>query len=342
MRLDVIDNSGAASMISELSKELGACRRARLATASLSRGGIGFIEEALHAGRASLRIQLLVGLYNGHTEAAALRRLFRMQKRFSGHIEIRIAQNGRFHWKTYLFESNRAVTAFVGSSNFTKDGLGVEGEFNIRIDSTRMSGVIGHIAETFDRVWKKHSVPLSVAIAEGFTSASNRSKEATIQIIPIIREILRAPRRSHTKRSPKKTAVMTSIEETVGRATIKVVKDKTDWYRKGFQWLVYTRKVDRDRLRKPGAFYLVEMQGKELQLSLNDVRDDDEFTTDDGRYFIAYRKRNGSVVKRVSPSTLALLRRAGVVEKKEDLQRDRRLSHANRETLDALLRVPHG
>jgi HKD family nuclease len=160
MRLDVIDNSGATSMIAELRQELDTCRRARLATASLTRGGIGFIEEALRGRPKNLRIQLLVGLYNGHTEAAALRRLLSLQKRFGQYIEIRIAQNDRFHWKTYLFEGRSRSAAFVGSSNLTKDGLGVEGEFNIRLVSTNTSGAMAHIAETFDHAWEKDSVPL--------------------------------------------------------------------------------------------------------------------------------------------------------------------------------------
>jgi len=121
MRLDVIDNSGATSMIAELRKELGACRSARMATASLTRGGIEFIEEAVSDSSGNLRVRLLVGLYNGHTEAAALRGLLGLQRRYGQYIEIRIARNERFHWKTYLFESRGRAVAFVAFSSINFD-----------------------------------------------------------------------------------------------------------------------------------------------------------------------------------------------------------------------------
>lgn len=340
MRLDVIDNSGATSMIAELRNELEICKKARMATASLTRSGIVFIEEALGDGRKDLHIQLLIGLYNGHTEAAALRRLFSLQKRFAQLLEIRIARNERFHWKTYLFESKGRAAAFVGSSNLTKDGLGVEGEFNIRLVANNMGGTFGHIADTFDREWARNSVPLNIGIAEGFAETSNRSKEFTRQIDPIIKELLRKPRRNRVRKTPQISSIMTSIEGPVGQATIKAVKDKTDWYRKNWQWMVCRRQADRERLFKPGGFYLAEFQGKNVRLSLNDCCAKDEFTTEDGRFLIAYQKRRGSVTKTVSPKTLILLKQAGVIKEKEDLRRDRRLSRASREALDAVLRVP--
>jgi len=242
MRLDVIDNCGATSMIAELRKELETCRCARMATASLTRSGIGFIEEALHEGPSTLRIRLLVGLYNGHTESAALRQLLGLQRKHGQKIEIRIAENQRFHWKTYLFESRGRFTAFVGSSNLTKDGLGLEGEFNIRLESKNASGTLAHLVETFDRVWDKQSIPLSIGIAERFSSASNQWRELARNIDPIIKEILRRPRRKRTIATPKDSSIMTSIEEIVCRATVKVVKDRTDWYRRGWLWMVCRQK----------------------------------------------------------------------------------------------------
>jgi hypothetical protein len=218
--------------------------------------------------------------------------------------------------------------------------LDVEGEFNIRINSLSMGGVLGHITETFDRAWKKHSVPLNVGIAEGFSSASNQSRNATLQIGPIIKGILRPTRRSSPREAPKDTTIMTSIEEFAGRATIKAVRDKTDWYRRGWEWMVFRRRADRDRLFEPGAFYSAELQGKSLSLSLNDVCDEDEFKTDDGQYLIAYQRRRGSVSRRVSSSVLGLLKGAGVARTAKDLLNDQRLSRPKREMLNSLLKVP--
>ena len=161
------------------------------------------LKRVLYKGPRKLRVQLLVGLYNGHTEAAALRRLLSLQKRFGKYIEVKVAQNARFHWKIYLFENMSRSTAFIGSSNLTRDGLGLEGEFNIRLVSANTTGTLAHIAETFDRLWKKQSVPLSIEIAEGFVPAFSASKDLTRKIDPIIKEILHRPRGNSGKKAPK-------------------------------------------------------------------------------------------------------------------------------------------
>jgi len=341
MRLDLIDNDGATCMIDELTKEVGTCRIARFATASLTSSGVQLIERALRAGNLSWHLRLLVGLYNGHTEAAALRKLLRLQKQRNGRIEVRIARNPRFHWKLYLFESEGRATGFIGSSNLTNDGLSVKGELNVRLTSAGLKGALAHVAETFDRVWEKDSVPLTVGIAEGFAPASTQSKNSLGQVDPIIKAVLRNPKRITRKRElPRETAVMTSVEGQVGGATIKAVRNKTDWYRKGWQWLVCSLRADQQRLTKAGAFYLAEFQDRKLQISLNDVRGEDYFRTEDGQYFVAYQKRKGSVIRNASSTFLAGLKREGVIKKKDDFRHDRRLSKSDREALNPLLRVP--
>jgi hypothetical protein len=115
---------------------------------------------------------------------------------------------------------------------------------------------------------------------------------------------------------------------------------KTTWERKNWEWMVYPRRSDRDRLRNAGAFYLVELHGRGGVLSLNDVRDDDDFRTEDGRYFVAYQKRKGSISKKLDPSVLSLLKEKGVVQKRADFRRERRISRVHREVLNSLLRVP--
>jgi hypothetical protein len=73
-------------------------------------------------------------------------------------------------------------------------------------------------------------------------------------------------------------------------------------------------------------------------LSLNDVRDDDEFRTVDGRYFMAYQKRKGSIAKRLNSKTLKVLREARLIRRKGDLRRNRTLGIQNRSLLNKLLK----
>jgi len=87
MVIEVIDNHGVTNMSAELTRSLTSCTSARLATASLTRDGMTAIENTLSPERGRFKVNLLVGLYNGHTEAAALRKLVTIQKRSGGSLE---------------------------------------------------------------------------------------------------------------------------------------------------------------------------------------------------------------------------------------------------------------
>jgi HKD family nuclease len=341
MNIDVVDNEAQSSMIAALRKELATATMARLATASLTRNGIKFIEEALNGNRKTLRVRLLIGLYNGQTEPAALRRLLRLVNSFGEHLEVKIAENPRFHWKAYIFTGRKGVTAFIGSSNLTADGLDAEGEINLRIAAISGSSVSRHIIETFDRVWGKRAVPLNAKIVERFVPVSRQSHDVMRQIDPVIKQILRPPKRTFRKDTPiPEPRIMTYFDEFPSRTTTRIVMDKTAWQRKGWSWIVFPRRSERDRMRNAGAFYLAELHKRGGLLSVNELRDDDDFRTEDGRFFIAYQRRKGSILRNLSPSVLSLLKEKGVVKRVSDLRRERRVSKAHREVLDGLLRAP--
>jgi hypothetical protein len=74
MLINVVDNSGVSSMAAELADRLASCSVARLATASLTRGGLSELQRVITTKRKPPLIKLLVRLYNGHTDSAALRK----------------------------------------------------------------------------------------------------------------------------------------------------------------------------------------------------------------------------------------------------------------------------
>jgi len=340
--IDVVDNRGVTSMAGELETRFREFDVARLATASLTRDGLAELERALTSGRKSLRIKLLVGLYNGHTEAAALRRLLTLQKRTGASLEVRIAQNPRFHWKVYMFSGQRRLVAYVGSSNLTGDGLGTEGEFNLRLSGTSRDRCLIHITDTFDRSWRKDAVPLDPTISETFASVSQRSHNITKGIDPQIRRILRRlrrPKRGGTRKVRGEASCYTFFEEIADASTQREVRHKTRWDSKGWNWMVFSAKAERDRLLRAGSFYLAEIHRTGGILSLNDVRDDDEFRTEDGRFFVAFERRKGSIAKSLKAKTLKALRDSGFILRKDDLRRNRTMGLRNRSLLSKLLKV---
>jgi HKD family nuclease len=342
MVIDVVDNRGVTSMAAELETCFRKFRVARLATASLTREGLIELQRALSTGGKSLTIKLLVGLFNGHTEAAALRRLLSLQKQAGGTLEVQIAKNSRFHWKVYIFSGHRRLVAYVGSSNLTGDGLATEGEFNLRISGTNRDRCLVNITDTFDRSWRKDTIPLDQKISESFASMSRRSIDLAKQIDPQIRRLLRRvprPVRNGTTKSKNDTFCYTFVDEFTKDSTNREVRRKTRWESSGWNWMVFSSKAEHDRLIDAGSFYLGEIRRNGGSLSLNDVRDDDEFKTEDGRLFVAYQKRKGSIAKSLTSKTLKLLREGGLISRKGDLCRNRTLGKQNRLLLNKLLKV---
>jgi len=300
------------------------------------------IENAISLERGGFKVKLLVGLYNGHTEAAALRRLLSLQKRAGSCLEVKVARNPRFHWKVYLFNTERHFTVYVGSSNLTRDGLGTEGEFNLRISGMVADRPLRNISETFDRAWRRDAVPLTEKISDNFAPISQRSLQLSKQIDPNIRKVLRTISRPKTKAREPRTrhsSVFTFVEEFAGPSTKKEVRKKQRWDAKGWEWMVFRTRAARDRLFKAGSFYLAEIHRAGGVISFRDVCEEDEFGTEDGRFFVAYQKRRGSVARRLNKRTLKLLKDGGLIVKKDDLCQDRRVGKANRDLLNRLLRV---
>jgi HKD family nuclease len=342
MRIEVIDNQGVTNMAAEVEAQCRRCTEARLATASLTKEGIRFIDKALSLKRNNLNLKLLVGLYNGHTEPAALRRLLGLQQQSGGALAVRVSKNPRFHWKIYSFVSSQSMKSYIGSSNLTSDGLSTEGEVNICLTGTSRDRIFANITDTFDKNWRNDSVPLDNAIVNNFVPIAEQSRKLISQIHPEIRKLLRGVRRTRSSAASKRTVeatTMTYLTQRAGRTAQRAVTGKTKWDIRGWDWIVYDTRAERDKLRDAGSFYLADLFQEGIFLSLNDVRDYDDFKTEDGRYFIAYQRRRGSIRKRLNRVTLSLLKTCGFIRKKEDLKRDRKLRHPQRVLLNRLLRV---
>jgi HKD family nuclease len=342
MMIDVVDNRGVTSMAVELKARFQEFDDVRMATASLTREGLAELELALGRGRKSLRVKLLVGLYNGHTEAAALRKLLALQKRAVSPLEVKIAQNARFHWKVYIFGGQQRRVAYVGSSNLTRDGLGAEGEFNLRLSGTSTDLCLVNITDTFDRSWRKDAVPLNQNISDKFAPVSQRSRNISRGIDPQISRLLRhipRPALNVTRTVRGEASYYTFVDEFAESSTQQNVREKTRWDSNGWDWMVCRTKSDRDRLLEAGSFYLAEIHRNGGTLSINDVRDDDEFGTADGRFFVAYQKRRGSIAKSLKAKTLRVLRNGGFILRKEDLCRNRTIGLQKRSLLNKLLKA---
>jgi HKD family nuclease len=102
--------------------------RADFAVAFISLAGLKRILPKLRQMARRGGVRIITGLYQDVTEPAALRKLLSVSNETGGRLSIRISRNHRFHMKLYLLMLTKRMTALIGSSNLSNDGLLSDGE----------------------------------------------------------------------------------------------------------------------------------------------------------------------------------------------------------------------
>ena len=105
--------------------------------------------------RPNTRLRVLTTTYLGATDEKALRELFNLRQ--FGNVEIKVSYNGdqdRLHAKVYGFYRNSGTdTAYIGSSNLSKEAITTGMEWNMRITRAENPHIIEKMKATFEQYW---------------------------------------------------------------------------------------------------------------------------------------------------------------------------------------------
>lgn len=105
--------------------------------------------------RPNTRLRILTTTYLGATDEKAIRELFNLRQ--YGNVEIKVSYNGdqdRHHAKVYGFYRNSgADTAYIGSSNLSKEAITTGMEWNMRITQAENPHIIEKMKATFEQYW---------------------------------------------------------------------------------------------------------------------------------------------------------------------------------------------
>ena len=105
--------------------------------------------------RPGTRLRILTTTYMGATDEKAIRELFNLKQ--YGSVEIKVSFNGeqdRLHAKVYGFYRNSgADTAYIGSSNLSKEAITTGMEWNMRITRAENPHIIEKMKATFEQYW---------------------------------------------------------------------------------------------------------------------------------------------------------------------------------------------
>ena len=162
MKIEAIPNKGPASVGPEVTECFNWASSAYIASAFLTSASLERIEEALIEAEKThnpTEIRLLVGLYQRFTSAASITKAYKLQEKYPNNFWVRISRNNRFHWKLYMFTKNSDQRIYVGSANFTEDGLTASGELSVKITAQTTDQISKSLQHEFNSLWedKNHS-----------------------------------------------------------------------------------------------------------------------------------------------------------------------------------------
>lgn len=354
MRLEVIPNKGPASLGPELTRGFSWARSIDIATAFLTTGSLDRIEKALADVRNSgdsMRIRLLCGLFQRFTSADTIQVAVRLQKKFPNQFCIRVARNRRFHWKLYLLRKNSMVLVYIGSANFTEDGLTASGELSIKISSGNDDKLVKSVQSEFDELWgKKNSFAPDDKFLKSYGRLNRPPRVFNESIDNPVLKLLQEPERindmqhegtgtSHHPKARKPRVRLIYVEYFLQPETKKIIKQKTSWDLNGWD---YTCLASQNYGPAKNAAALVRAdfikKGPEsrLELAFHTVEDSVKIKTPDGNCFIAHSRIPYSRVRDYQEIKKELTK-VGLTWMK--LRQDRTLTQVQVQKLCELLRV---
>ena len=133
-------------VLTTIIRELQDCEEFWFSVAFVTTSGVAtLINTLLELKERSVKGKILVSKYLNFTQPLALERLI---NNFPN-IELRIAEFGDFHAKSYLFRKGNSYNLIVGSSNMTSAALCKNKEWNLKITALKNSYLMRNTLKEF-------------------------------------------------------------------------------------------------------------------------------------------------------------------------------------------------
>lgn len=147
-------NADGKKVLTTILNELMECQEFWFSVAFVTKGGVATIINTLKELEArGISGKILASQYQFFTEPEALKTLSRLTN-----VQLKMATEGDFHAKGYLFKKKDGYSLVIGSSNLTDKALSVNKEWNLKISGTDNSDIIQKALVEFNREFKNAHV----------------------------------------------------------------------------------------------------------------------------------------------------------------------------------------
>ena len=148
------DHKQGKKVLSTILRGLETCEEFWFSVAFVTTGGIATLMNTLiELEKKNIKGKILASQYLNFTQPEALKRI----KQFKN-IELRIATEGAFHSKGYLFKKEGLYDLIIGSSNLTQTALCLNKEWNLKISATDESELINQVEKEFQKEFESAQI----------------------------------------------------------------------------------------------------------------------------------------------------------------------------------------
>jgi len=139
------DHKLGKKILTTILRELEECQEFWFSVAFVTTSGVAtLINTLIELEQRKIKGKILASQYLNFTQPEALRRI----KQFNN-IELRVATEGAFHSKGYLFKRKGVYDLIIGSSNLTQTALCSNKEWNLKVSAAQDSELIDHAVKEF-------------------------------------------------------------------------------------------------------------------------------------------------------------------------------------------------
>jgi len=145
--------------------------------AFITTSGVQSIKQALiDLDKRGIKGKILASQYLNFTHPEALKQLLQFE-----HIELKIATQGDFHNKGYIFKKGQHYNVIIGSSNLTANALSKNKEWNLRVSAVDSSELVHSTLQEFEAAFE-NAQKVDIEYVEHYRLNYNREKEYRTKI----------------------------------------------------------------------------------------------------------------------------------------------------------------
>jgi HKD family nuclease len=295
MKVELLENTGNVSLLNQIDKSFSRSKEMEIASAFITSWSVRQLREYLESG--SKNIRLLIGLFGRFNKQKDLKSLLELQNEFAGKFQVRISKNPKFHWKYYFFHSKSIYTTYIGSANFTREGLDKEGELMIRVTSNSLRGLCGDSSRSFIKLWEQSIKIEEFPIAHYREIKRPPKEDINNPTDDTLKKLLSNPSFISNKKTSNSGNIQLRyirVKDNISKKT-EIIIDKyhSTWNKSNYNFICFPYIGD-FKVAAASEFLLHQFwENGKWYFNIERVLDyDSSLETPDGKYFVAFKKEN--------------------------------------------------